>query len=78
MAIRADIRFIGTGRPVTPYKNLFVNREPSRKGIVQSGVKSVSEFKNIVYNKQKPDLKTLGRKATALQKSLGISINVTI
>ncbi len=78
MAIRSVIKFVGTGRPVSPVKNVFVNREPSKRGIISSDVRSFGDFKNIVKSRNQTDLKTLGRKAVSLQKSMGVSINVTI
>ena len=78
MAIKPVITFVGTGSPVSPNTNVFVNREPSSKGVVYSGVRSKGEFNELQVSKAKPDLKTLGKKAVSLQKSLGISVNVTI
>ena len=78
MPMRSVLTFYGTGRPVRPFVNLRVNREPSRKGILYSGVRSVSEFRRIVRSKNVIDFRNLGMGAVKLQKSLGISINVTI
>lgn len=78
MAIRPTLTFYGTGRPMNPFVNLRVNREPSRKGILHSGVRTKGEFNRIIKRKLVPDVKSLGAGAVKLQKSLGISVNVTI
>lgn len=78
MSIRSVMTYIGSGKPMNPAKNLAVNREPSRKGVIASGVRSTGEFNDLIKSKNNVDQKTLGRGAVKLQKSLGISINVTI
>ncbi len=78
MAIRPTLTFYGTGRPMNPFVNLRVNREPSRMGILHSGVRTKGEFNRIIRRKLVPDVNALGKGAVKLQKSLGISVNVTI
>lgn len=78
MAIRPTLTFYGTGRPMNPFVNLRVNREPSRVGILYSGVRTKGEFNRAIKERRVPDINALGKGAVKLQKSLGISVNVTI
>ena len=78
MAIRNVITFVGTGRPVQPPTNPRLNREPSRAGVVQSGVRTYGEFVELANSKKVIDFRNLGKGAVKLSKSLGISVNVTI
>ena len=77
MAI-SPLTFVGTGKPVRPYTNPRINREPSRAGIIQSGVESYGEFVRISKSKKSINFRNIGKGAVNLQKSLGISVNVTI
>ena len=72
------ITFVGTGKPVRPYTNPRINREPSRAGVIQSGVESYGEFVRISNSKKAVNYRNIGKGAVNLQKSLGISVNVTI
>ena len=80
MAMMPPLTFVGTGKPVRPatYPQISVNREPMKKGVEQSGVQKYSEFIDTVKRNSQVDLRSLGKGAVKLQKSLGISINVTI
>lgn len=78
MAIRPALTFYGTGRPMNPFVNPRVNREPSRMGILYSGVRTKGEFNRTIKERRVPDINALGKGAVKLQKSLGISVNVTI
>lgn len=55
-----------------------LNRQPSQKGIQMSGIKSRREFAQKISQSRTPNPQSLGRGAVSLQKSSGISINVTI
>jgi len=57
-----QLRFVGTGKPIKPeLKNLRVIREPSVRGILQSDIESVSEFRRIYRIKSRPTPWELGR-----------------
>ena len=65
-----QLRFAGTGMPIKPnLKYLRVIREPSARGILQSGVESIREFRQINRIKSIPTtrdlcqsyLKTIGK-----------------
>lgn len=50
MTIRIPITFVGTGRPMRPDINILgINREPSRNGVLRSGIKSQKEFQRMNY-----------------------------
>lgn len=80
MAMMPPLTYRATGKPIRPatYPQIRVNREPTRKGVEQSGVRKFGEFSDLVKQQSQVDLRTLGRGAVKLQKSLGISVNVTI
>ena len=67
-----SIRFLGNGRETRPFKNLRVNREPTRKGIERSNPKTIGEFNqlSLALNGLK-DPESLGRAAVGLIQNGG-------
>ena len=66
-----QMRFVGTGKPMKPeLKNLRLLREPSAKGILQSGVDSIREFRQINKLKTKPSPQEIGRNSAKIQRKI--------
>jgi len=72
------LTFLSTNKPVRPVRPQSPNREPGRLGIQLSGKVTYREFVQNISNFNNLDFRTLGRSAVKLQKSSGISINVTV
>ncbi len=71
-----SLRFQGTGKPVRPYTNPRVNREPSRKGISYSGIGSMSEFNKQIAQRTDASPRELGRGAHAVSQRAKAGINI--
>jgi len=73
----SQIYFFGTGRPVTPQTNPRLNRDASRKGILQSGIRTISDFQQIIDQKLDVKPADLGRNAADIAQSFRSGIDVT-
>ena len=78
MAIKPVLRQVGTGKPVRSDVAPNVNRNPSRKGVMQSGIASNGEFQNIQRTRTSLNQDMLGDKAVEVVYSLGKRVNVTV
>ncbi len=72
------LTFLHSNKPLRPYRPQAPNRAPGMKGIQMSGDTSYGEFASKIKQINNMSPLELGSKAVELQKSSGISINVTI
>lgn len=72
------LTFLSSNKPVRPVRPQIPNREPGRLGIQFSGAVTYGEFVQNIRSFNNLDFRTLGKAAVKLQKSLGISINITV
>ena len=74
----SDLRFIGTGKSMNPFTNPKLNRDPSRKGIEFSGIKSTNELGEKLRANMLPKISDLGDGAVKVMRSMqqGSRINL--
>jgi len=66
-----NLRFVGTGKPMKPdLRNLRLTREPSARGVIQSGVENVREFRQINKIKNTPNPKEIGEYSSRVMKKI--------
>ncbi|MFC1557510.1 hypothetical protein ACFL6I_08130 [candidate division KSB1 bacterium] len=78
MAIRNELSFIGTGKPMRVNVNPRLDREPLRRGVMLSGIETRREFNQVIKSEIVPNTKELGQAAVKLQNQSGFSVNVKI
>ncbi|MFC1554935.1 hypothetical protein ACFL7D_09890 [candidate division KSB1 bacterium] len=71
-----ELRFIATGKPMTPDINPKIDREASRKGVMQSGVETRGDLNRLIQEEIVPSLMEIGRNATKVVSSKGAGIDV--
>ena len=72
------LTFLHSGEPVRPVRPTTPNREPSMKGVKFAGDVDFSEFSRNIQEQSSFSPQELGQGAVRLQKSTGISLNITI
>ncbi|MFC1729087.1 hypothetical protein ACFL6I_02010 [candidate division KSB1 bacterium] len=72
------LTFLHNGKPVRPSRPSPPNREPSKKGVRFSGDVTYKEFIRNKDTRNRVTPQQLGQGAVRLQKSSGISLNITI
>jgi len=65
-----------TGNPVRVNVNPHIDREPSRKGIVYSNMKSTKDLNQLIKNESMPTFNDLGDKAVTIMRSTGIDFRI--
>ncbi|MFC1733095.1 hypothetical protein ACFL6I_22580 [candidate division KSB1 bacterium] len=70
-----EIRFVGTGRPINPRTNPRLDRNASRTGVQQSGVKNVREFQELISRKLDIPPVELGRNASTISRTIGSRVD---
>ena len=74
-----NLRFVGTGKPMKPnLTNLKMSREPSSKGVLQSGAESIREFQQINKTKVNPTPQDLGRYTNQIPRKMSSSTKVDL
>jgi len=61
MPVTSTVRFVGTGKPMTPRIPVRVNREGSQQALRFSSAESFSEFKNINKRMTSTSAKEMGQ-----------------
>jgi len=72
----SELRFFGTGRSMNPYSNPTINREPSRRGVEFSGIKSPGELEQKLRQKLVPNVYELGDAAVSIARQSGNRVNL--
>ena len=77
MAIKPVVRNVLTGKPVKPHVNVQVDRSSSEKGMLMSGVKNDSDFRNATRMRNQVSSGNLADRATNIPFALGKRLNIS-
>ena len=71
-----NLYFLGTGRPIRPSTNPKLDREPSRNGVIFSGVTTSKEFQQNISQRLDIPATEIGRKASTIPRAIQQGIDV--